>query len=173
MIKNRRTGSLIAVLTFMMVAGLMSCGKPGEAKKQVDYTAPPIVGVDINGKGAVSLAQMKGKVVLVNFWATWCPPCRAEIPDLIRLQEKYSQDLVILGISVDKDGAKGVQEYSQEMGMNYPVIMGENQVVMAYGGIRNIPTSFIVDKQGDLVGKIVGSRSFDEFEAQLLPFINK
>src|SRR5690242_2478146 len=97
----------------------------------------------------VRSADFKGKVVILDFWATWCPPCRAEIPGLIELQKQYGkQGLAVIGVSVDQDGASAVKAFAQKFGMNYPVLLADPKVVQAYGGIEAIPTTFVIDRAG-------------------------
>src|ERR1700732_2971591 len=111
----------------------------------------------IDGK-ALSLAGSRGKVVLLNFWATWCGPCRAEIPDLIALQEKYAGKLQIIGLTVNEDDAEVVKEAVARTGINYPVAMTSPEIRMQYGGIAALPTSFVLDTQGRAVQKHEGLR---------------
>src|SRR5256885_5346260 len=89
--------------------------------------APPFLLRDINGK-IVSTADWKGKVVILNFWATWCPPCREEIPELVRLQAQYKDKLQIIGASEDEDGPQKVQQFVQRFGMNYPIVMATKEL---------------------------------------------
>src|ERR1700733_13575868 len=97
----------------------------------------------------VKLSDFKGKVVILDFWATWCPPCRAEIPGFIDLQKKYQdQGLIIVGVSMNDGGVDTVKSFVQKMGMNYPVVMSDTNVVSAYGNIEAIPTTFIIDRTG-------------------------
>ncbi len=112
---------------------------------------------DLNGK-PLTLAAAHGKVVLLNFWATWCGPCREEIPDLIELQTKYKDRLQIIGISVDDDEAEVVKKVVDETGINYPVAMSSPEVRMQYGGIGALPTSFVLDTEGRVVQKHEGLR---------------
>lgn len=137
----------------------------------VDYTAPGFSLPDILSTNTISLSRYQGKVILLNFWATWCPPCRAEIPDLIRLQQTYSNDLIIIGVALDRDGAVLVREFSLEYGINYPVVMGTSKLVQDYGGIRAIPTTFLIDQDGDIGKKIVGGRDFAGFQSVVLPYL--
>ena len=155
------SGLLIASL--LIFVGLES----GFAKK-----APVVSGKDVSGKGRVTSTKYIGKkVVLINFWATWCPPCRGEIPDLVKLQKKYKSKFLIIGVSFDED-AKTVVSYIGENGVNYPVIMVDSKLEQAYGGIEAIPTTFIIDLKGEIVeGPIVGSRSYEEFEKLIKKYI--
>jgi peroxiredoxin len=111
---------------------------------------------DINGK-SVSLSDFKGKVVVLDFWATWCPPCRAEIPHFIDLQKQYGdQGLAVIGISLDAGGAGVVAAFAKKNNLNYTVVMGDSDVVAQYGHIQGIPTTFIIDPKGEIVSKYVG-----------------
>jgi thiol-disulfide isomerase/thioredoxin len=112
---------------------------------------------DLDGK-PLTLADSHGKVILLNFWATWCGPCREEIPDLIELQRKYKDRLQIIGISVDDDDAGAVKKVVDATGINYPVAMASAEVRMAYGGIGALPTSFVLDSEGRVVQKHEGLR---------------
>jgi cytochrome c biogenesis protein CcmG/thiol:disulfide interchange protein DsbE len=120
-----------------------------------------------NGK-VIELSKLKGKVVLVNFWATWCPPCRAEIPDFIEVYNTYkSKGFEIVGIALDEDGWSKVAPYIEKIKMNYPVVLGSAKVVQQYGGIEAIPTTFIVDKNGYIVASQVGLLSKELLKQKL------
>jgi thiol-disulfide isomerase/thioredoxin len=120
----------------------------------------------LDGK-ALSLAGSRGKVVLLNFWATWCGPCRAEIPDLIALQQKYKGQLQIIGLTVDEDDASEVKQVVAESRINYPVAMSSPEVRMRYGGIAALPTSFVLDAQGRVVQKHEGLRDPVLYETEI------
>lgn len=120
----------------------------------------------LDGK-PLSLAASRGKVVLLNFWATWCGPCRAEIPDLIVLQEKYKDQLQIIGLTVDDDDATTIKEVVAETRINYPVAMSPPEVRMQYGGIAALPTSFVLDTQGRVVQKHEGLRDPALYETEI------
>ena len=123
---------------------------------------------DVDGN-QVSLSSYKGKVVLLNFWATWCGPCKAEIPGFVRLQEKYRDQLVIVGYSVD-DTAEKAKAYAAEYKMNYPILLGEGRedVQDAYGPIWGIPASFIISKDGKVCRKHMGIAPEAVFEKEVV-----
>jgi cytochrome c biogenesis protein CcmG/thiol:disulfide interchange protein DsbE len=132
---------------------------------ELSGAAPAFTLVDVNGK-SVSLADFKGKVVILDFWATWCPPCKREIPDFIKLQSEYgSKGVQIVGIALDQPGK--VEAFVKDNGMNYPVLMGTNEVAASYGGVEAIPTTFIIDKSGKIVTKYEGFRPKETFESQI------
>src|SRR5499427_10562715 len=121
---------------------------------------------DLDGK-PVSLADAKGKVVLLNFWATWCGPCRAEIPDLVDLQKRYGDNLSIIALATEEDDADEVRRFVRHSGINYRVAMASDDVVRAYGGVAALPTSFIIDRQGRVVQKHVGLNDPTLYEREL------
>jgi len=110
---------------------------------------------DLEGK-PLSLAEAKGKIVLLNFWATWCGPCRAEIPDLVDLQKRYADKLEIIALATDEEDAGQVHRFVLDSGINYRVAMAPDGVRREYGGIAALPTSFVIDSQGRIVQKHVG-----------------
>ena len=120
--------------------------------------APDFKMDDLDGK-PLSLAASRGKVILLNFWATWCGPCRAEIPDLIELQKKYGDTLQIIGLDVDDDDVAEVKKFVEKNGINYPVGMATNEIRIQYGGVAALPTSFVLDKEGRVVQKHEGLRN--------------
>ena len=128
---------------------------------------------DVDGND-VPLSSYKGKVVLLNFWATWCGPCKAEIPGFVRLQEKYrDKGLVIVGYSVDDTAAKA-KAYASEYKMNYPILLGEGreEVQDAYGPIWGIPASFIISKDGKVCRKHMGIAPEAVFEKEVAALLN-
>ena len=117
--------------------------------------APDFKLKDFSGK-ELSLADSRGKVILLNFWATWCGPCRAEIPTLIKLQERYKDQLQIIGLVVDEDEEDPVRQVVSAEGINYPVAMAPADVRIQYGGITALPSVFVIDREGRVVQKHVG-----------------
>jgi len=131
--------------------------------------APAFTARDLDGR-QVSTAAFRGKVVLINFWATWCPPCRAEIPDLVALQEKYRDQLQIIGVSEDEGPVDGVKRFAADHHINYPVVMTSPEIEKMFPGIGALPTSFIVDRDARVVQKHVGmlTRRVTEYETRHL-----
>jgi thiol-disulfide isomerase/thioredoxin len=120
---------------------------------------------DVDGR-RISSADWKGKVVIVNFWATWCPPCRAEIPDLIALQNKYRDQLQIFGISDDDEAPAVVKKWAVARGMNYPIVMSTPELRKVFAGVSALPTSFIVSRESRVVMRHVGMLQAATTEAE-------
>lgn len=131
--------------------------------------APDLNVKDLNGN-ELSLDAYKGKVVLLNFWATWCGPCRSEIPSLIRIQEAYKDRLQIIGMDVDEDDEEQLRAFVKSQGINYPVAITPLAVRFAYGGIAALPTMFIINQDNKVVQKHVGlfNPALYEIEARAL-----
>lgn len=111
------------------------------------------------------------KVIIIDFWATWCPPCRAEIPGFVRLYSQYKEKgLLIIGISLDRGGnaEEIVKSFAREYEINYPIMMGTDEIVKKFGGIVAIPTTFMVNKRGEIIEKIVGYRDESFFEKKII-----
>jgi thiol-disulfide isomerase/thioredoxin len=128
--------------------------------------APDFKLTALDGK-PLTLAALQGKVIFLNFWATWCGPCRAEVPDLIALQERYKDRLQIIGLNVDDDDVAEIKKYVDETGINYPVAMTSNDLRIQYGGIPALPTSFVLDTEGRVVQKHVGLWNPAVYEAEI------
>jgi thiol-disulfide isomerase/thioredoxin len=139
-------------------AACMADAKPAK----LDFTMK-----DLDGK-EVSLTSYKGKVILLNFWATWCGPCKAEIPGFVELQAKYKNDLVVVGYSVDDEAPKA-RAFATEYKMNYPILLGEGRedVQDAYGPIWGIPASFIISRDGRVCKKHLGIAPKAVFEREI------
>lgn len=126
---------------------------------------------DVNGK-AVNSSQFHGKVVVLDFWATWCPPCREEIPGYIRLQKKYAKDgLAIVGVSLDQAGPAVVKRFIADHHVDYQIVMGDQKIVDAFGGVEAIPTTFIIDRSGTVRYRKVGAMPTASFEAILKRYL--
>lgn len=134
--------------------------------------APPLEMQDLEGK-PISLEEAKGKIVLLNFWATWCGPCRAEVPDLIELQEKYKDKLEIVALATEEDDASEVQQFVKKAGINYRVGMATDAIAAKFGGIPALPTSFVIDPQGRVVQKHVGLDDPTIYELEVRALLNQ
>jgi thiol-disulfide isomerase/thioredoxin len=128
--------------------------------------APPFLVKDIDGN-VVSTAGWPGRVVVLNFWATWCVPCREEIPFLIELTKKYKDSLQVIGVSLDEASPDGVKKFAETFGISYPIVMGSPELIREYGGVPGIPTSFLVNRHGDVVQKHEGLLSRTMFENEI------
>ena len=128
--------------------------------------APPLQAQDLSGK-PVNKDNWAGKVVLVNFWATWCPPCRVEIPELLELKKEYKDQLEIVGISEDDDPPESVLKFARQKGMTYPIVMATPELVEAYGGVPALPTSFLIDTQGRVVQKHSGLYPIETYDLEI------
>lgn len=151
--------------------GLRAAKGHGGTPGAVGTAAPPYALADLEGK-VVKNTDFLGKVVILDFWATWCPPCKAEIPHLIALQDKYKgQGLEIVGLSVDEGGANDVKPFADEHKINYTMLIASAETPKDYGGITGIPTTFVVDKQGTIVKKFLGYTDPEVFEAAIQPLL--
>lgn len=160
---SRRSGW---ILSLMMVALLTMTGISQAAEK----AAPDFSLTDVQGK-THTLSQLKGKVVVLNFFTIWCMPCREEMPELSAIyKENHGKGLEILGICLKADPMQ-LRFFVKQMKLDYPVLAGTDQVDRDYGGIVGVPTTFIINKQGNIVHKIVGARNKAEFLRLINPLL--
>ncbi|MGA8143711.1 MAG: redoxin domain-containing protein [Candidatus Acidiferrales bacterium] len=139
-------------------------------------TAPDITFKDLDGND-VTLASLKGKVVVLNFWATWCEPCQVEIPWMIDLQQKNSEKgFTILGAAMDDEGKSVVQPYVQktefdvdghQMKMNYPIVLGNDDIASKFGGLIGLPTTVVITRDGKIAKRFIGLANRDQLEKQI------
>ena len=126
---------------------------------------------DVDGK-IVRSSDFKGKVVILDFWATWCGPCRMELPGFIGLQKRFEkQGLAVIGVSVDQISPGEVKKFAQQSGMNYPVVLADVKTTQAFGGIDAIPTTFVIDREGRVVKQHMGFTVEEEFEKEIKPLL--
>ena len=131
------------------------------AKTAADFSL-----IDLNGH-KLSLADHKGKVILLDFWASWCVPCQAEIPRFIEWQKKYgAQGFQVIGLSMDDD-SKAAKLFSRRYNLNYPVAMGSEKIAESYGGVLGLPANIIIDREGRIVAKHVGETDLNSMEAEI------
>ena len=156
-----------------LLLGSVSCRLPGgsTALDIKPRPAPAWELKDVDGK-SVHSTNYAGQVVLLTFWATWCPPCKMEIPGLIGLQKKHEKSgFSVVGISLDEAGAKVVKPFVKEYGINYPIAIGDEKVVRDFGGVDAIPKTFLIDRQGTIVAGFLGFTSDAEFEKRIVPLL--
>ena len=130
--------------------------RPGTIRLAADPSPLPALSMqDLDGR-TITTDDLRGKVILVNFWATWCGPCRAEIPDLIKLQARYPDHLQVIGVSADEGPVQVVEDFATEFGINYPIVLSTPELGRAFPGVMALPTSFIIDPEGRVVQTHVG-----------------
>jgi len=159
---NNRSKSVIFILISAILIGLLVYQIMSRSKENA--AADGIVNfklVSVDGK-EYSLLDFKGKKVLLNFFATWCPPCRAEIPDFERFHRE-NKDVVLIGINIQEDKAT-VEEFLSSMGVTYPVLLDRDGKVSTQFGIEGIPTTFLIDKNGKIVAKNVGMMTYEQLK---------
>jgi thiol-disulfide isomerase/thioredoxin len=167
---------VIAVVIGMVVFASHMHKKGGAAGalqgNAVGAIAPDFTLTTLDGK-KVMLSDYRGKAVLLNFWATWCGPCKVEIPWFIDLEKQYGpQGLVILGVAMDDDGKATVTKFAQEMKIDYTVLLGNDNVADEYGGVEGLPTTFYVDRNGKIVKVVAGLVSHGEIEDGIKEALN-
>lgn len=136
------------------------------------HVAPDFELKDINGK-MVKLSDFRGKAVVLNFWATWCPPCKTEIPWFEDLQDKYgNQGLEIVGVALDDSSDNEIAEFAKDMKMNYPVLIGKEETSDLYGGVEALPTTFYIDRSGKIMTSVPGLVDRQEIEANVVKALN-
>jgi len=136
----------------------------GTAHMTKSTVAPDFTLESLDGK-SMRLSDLRGKAVLLNFWATWCGPCKIEMPWFVELQNQYgSQGLQIVGVAMDDSGKDDIAKFAKEMGVNYPVLLGKEAVGDEYGGVPALPESFFISRDGKIVDKIIGLRGKAEIE---------
>ena len=149
---------LMMVVVFILFTGVVL----GQGKKAPDFSLKTS-----DGK-TVQLSQLKGKVVLLNFWATWCGPCRKEIPDFLEVyKQNKGKGFEIVGVALDEEGWNVVTPFVKQYKVNYPVVVGDGKLVREYGGFEFIPTTFLIDKQGTIVHTWTGLVKKAELDKKL------
>ncbi len=133
---------------------------PNEIAPMEGFIAPDFTFPDIHGK-SISLSQYRGKIVFLNIWATWCGPCRIEMPDMEKLWQKFKkEDFVILAVSIDRQGKSVVIPFLQELGLTFPVLLDPKSHIQSLYMVRALPSSLIVDKSGRIVSRVAGARNW-------------
>ena len=188
--KNTLNGLLFILLLVIATTNFSGCnsreffksmlhgsGKASaNAGQSAGWAEPNVTFKDLDGKD-VSLASLKGKVVVVNFWATWCEPCQVEIPEMIEFQQKYAdRGFTLLGVAMDDEGKSVVAPFVQKtqfdvdgkkMSMNYPIVLGNDDLASKFGGIIGLPTTVVISRDGKIVKRFIGLAGSDALESQI------
>jgi thiol-disulfide isomerase/thioredoxin len=156
------------VVTLMLFAGFHAVRRPGESVSAAlnfkNQMAPDFALKSLEGK-TVHLTDFRGKAVLLNFWATWCEPCKIEMPWFVELQKRYGPEgFQVLGVAMDDASEKEIGDFARKMGVNYPVLIGKESVGDAYGGVPYLPLSFFIDRNGKVLSKVPGLKSRSDIE---------
>ena len=164
-----RNRILLRTLPLVLVALMLSsCGWTGI---RLASAAPDLTLRDIEGN-EVQLSSFKGRVIMLNFFATWCPPCKMEVPEFIELQKQYGrQGFTIIAVSLSR--LDDTRRFAEIAGINYPVLMADSYATTVYGPIRSIPMTYMIDKDFKIAKKYIGSRSSETFEADILELMKK
>jgi thiol-disulfide isomerase/thioredoxin len=167
---NRNPFALLAValvLALGLYVGYHHARRPGAALTThltQSTPAPDFALQSLDGK-TTHLSDFRGKAVLLNFWATWCGPCKIEMPWFVDLQKEYgSQGLQIVGVAMDDASKEDIAKFAKDMGVNYPILIGKESVGDEYGGVPALPESFLIARDGKIVDKIIGLRGKAEIE---------
>lgn len=167
-----------AVLLVVLVAAMFFGGRYVANRSHAGATSEPIkIGGDAKGLPApefelkdlagkeVRLSDYHGKVVVLNFWATWCPPCKEEMPWFVDLQQRYgAQGLQVVGVAMDDSGEKTIASFTERLGVNYPVLLGKESVAQAYGDVQFLPDTFYIGRDGKIVAHVQGLINRKEIE---------
>jgi peroxiredoxin len=154
------------VVAVMLYFGFHAARRPAGASPRIAKStlAPDFTLESLDGK-SMKLSDLRGKAVLLNFWATWCGPCKVEMPWFVDLQEKYrAQGLQIVGVAMDDSSKDDIAKFAKEMGVNYPILIGKEEVGDQYGGVPALPESFFIGRDGKIIDKIIGLKGKGEIE---------
>ena len=167
---------LVLVVVASFTAALSGCKSGGAGTPKIMANEPEVTFKDLQGKD-VPLASLKGKVVVVNFWATWCEPCQVEIPWMIGFQQKYAdKGFTLLGVAMDDEGKSAVEPFVQKsqfdvdgkkMAMNYPIVLGNDDLAGKFGGLLGLPTSIVISRDGKVVKRYIGLASEDDLDREI------
>ena len=161
-----RFHTLRLVVRFALALVSMAAGAAPHQNALLNKPAPPFARPSLENE-RVDLAALHGRVVLLNFWATWCGPCQVEMPRFVEWQDKYKADgLSIVGVSMDDD-SEPVKSFIKKRHLNYPIVMGDEKLGMAYGGVLGLPITYLIDRQGIIRARYQGETNLDAMETTI------
>jgi peroxiredoxin len=157
------------VVLMSVICSLTACSKvqqpPREGQAAPDFTLKDLAGRDVH------LKELQGKVVLVNFWATWCPPCRSEVPSMMKLNAAMAgKPFQMLAVSIDEGGKEAVEDFFKRSGANLPVLLDTQQKISKLYGTTGVPETFVLDKRGTVLKKVVGAMDWND--PQVIDYLN-
>ena len=159
--KKALFGKIFVIVTALFLLG--ACSKTSAL--EIGQSAPDFTLQNLDGK-ATNLSEFKGKIIILDFFASWCPPCRQEIPDFIELQKAYGdKEFTMIGVSLVSPQES--KEFAGKMGINYPVLIDDGKVSVAYGPVRSIPTTFVIGKDSKIAKVYIGFKPKDVFEKDI------
>ncbi len=169
---RRNRNPLVLVVVAFVVALMLYFGYhqarrtgAGSAPRLTQSSVAPDFSLEALDGKSLRLSDFRGKAVLLNFWATWCGPCKIEMPWFVDLQKEYgSQGLQIVGVAMDDASKEDISKFAKDMGVNYPILIGKESVGDQYGGVPALPESFLISRDGKIVDKIIGLRGKAEIE---------
>jgi thiol-disulfide isomerase/thioredoxin len=157
---------MLRVIIFGILLAIMPTIAMGQSSR-----APDLVLRDLRGR-TVRLSDYKGKVVLINFWATWCPPCRAEMPDLVKIQREYGKrGLQVIGITYPPETLREVREFTRKLKVNYPVAIGTKETKSLFDQSETLPVTIVINRDGNIRDRIEGILLPEEFEQKIKPLL--
>ena len=161
---------LVVRLAFALVS--MAAGAAPHQNALLDKPAPPFARSSLQNE-RVDLAALRGRVVLLNFWATWCGPCQVEMPRFVQWQEKYkAEGLSVVGVSMDDD-SEPVKSFMNKRKLNYPIVMGDEKLGLAYGGVLGLPVTYLIDRKGLIRARYQGATNLDAMETAIRRLLQK
>jgi len=155
----------------IVLAAMMIAFSPASVLRQ-ETKAPQFELKDLDGR-TVRLSDYQGKVVLINFWATWCPPCRAEMPDLVRLQREHGKDLQIIGVTYPPEKKARVRRFARSLKVNYPIILGTREIKARFSSEETLPLTVVINRDGKVSDIISGILLREEFDEKIKPLLTK
>jgi thiol-disulfide isomerase/thioredoxin len=161
------------VVALMLYVGFHMARRTGSTPRIAKSTVAPDFSLEsLDGK-SVRLSDLRGKAVLLNFWATWCGPCKIEMPWFVELQNQYgAQGLQVIGVAMDDASKEDIAKFAKDMGVNYPILIGKESIGDQYGGIPALPESFFIGRDGKMVDKIIGLKGKGEIEDAVKKALN-
>jgi thiol-disulfide isomerase/thioredoxin len=159
----------LILLAALLISQPVAAGDHSVDDQKID--APEIALKDLGGR-AIQLRKYRGKVVLINFWATWCAPCRAEMPELVRWQKEFkNQGLQIIGVNYPPENLRRVRSVVKRLKINYPILLGTRKVAALYDVAEVLPVTIVVDREGKVRDRILGIIDFEEFKQKIKPLL--